>query len=345
MGKLLSIVVPVYNGASKFLMNTLEYLENQDYSPMELILVDDGSQDNSLSLMKNFACKSKHSVKVIHQENAGVCVARNRGFIASKGEYIAFFDGDDIFSPNCCSKLVEAMKRHQADMVFCGYDFADHEGKIFKKYTEKYRYPNGEFERGLDVLSEYLLGRVDLWGGAVLYRRSFLEQNNISYTEGCHCAEDNEVFVKSLAVAKKVAVVKESLVAWRKHASSTTSSSDIVKFYSNLHELTAYLRCRAFMKRVGKQNTKAYELLTKLIIPSAYTNYLQKILVDKGEEYLKKLIENRSFKEQLKESCTGVLLHRRPDLFFKLFLAVSFPDLYVRLAIFRQISKARSKKK
>jgi glycosyltransferase involved in cell wall biosynthesis len=77
--RVLSLVVPVYN-ASSFLQKTLHSLEDQDYAPIELILVDDGSQDESLDIMREFAKQSKCIVKVLSQKNMGVSVARNRGF-------------------------------------------------------------------------------------------------------------------------------------------------------------------------------------------------------------------------------------------------------------------------
>lgn len=340
---LISVVVPVYNGVSKFLSQTLNFLENQDYSPMEYIFVDDGSEDDSLRLLEDFASKSKHMVKIISQENSGVCVARNKGFHASRGEYIAFCDQDDIFGPAWSRSLVEAIDKHQADMAFCGHDFADSSGKVFRCYTDKFCYPNEDYAKGEDILVDYMLGKTPLWGGSVLYRRSFLEENNISYTPGCLCAEDNEVFVKSLAMARKVAIVKESLVIWRKHQSSTTSSNEVVKLYSNLHELTAYLRCLAFMRRKGKQNTMAFQVLSNLIIPSAYGNYVEKILIANGIKDFERVIRNRAFKARIKKNFKWLFLKERPDLFFKLCFAVFAPGIYASITLARKQSKEKKK--
>jgi glycosyltransferase involved in cell wall biosynthesis len=340
---LISVVVPVYNGVSKFLSQTLNFLENQDYSPMEYIFVDDGSEDDSLRLLEDFASKSKHMVKIISQENSGVCVARNKGFHASRGEYIAFCDQDDIFSPAWSRSLVEAIDKHQADMAFCGHDFADSSGKVFRCYTDKFCYPNEDYAKGEDILVDYMFGKTPLWGGSVLYRRSFLEENNISYTPGCLCAEDNEVFVKSLAMARKVAIVKESLAIWRRHQFATSFSNEGYKLYSNLHELASYLRCLAFMKRKGKQNTMAFQVLSNLILPSAYVNYVEKILIGNGIKEFERVIRNRAFKERIKKNFKWLFLKKRPDLFFKLCLAVFSPGVYASITLARKQSKEKKK--
>jgi len=341
MKSLLSIVVPVYNGANKFLAQTLNFLENQDYSLIEYVFVDDGSKDGSLRLLENFASNSKHLVKIISQENSGVCVARNRGFFTSQGEYITFWDQDDIFNPGWSRTLVEAIDKYEADMAFCGHDFADASGKIFCRYTDKFYYPKENYAKGEDILVDYMLGKTSLWGGSILYRKSFLKENSILYTPGCLCAEDNEVFVKSLAVARKVAVVRDSLAIWRRHPGSTTFSSELFKLYSNLHELTAYLRCRAFMERKGKQNTRASRVLSKLIIPSAYANYIERILIADGIKGFERIIRNSAFKEKIKKNLNWFFLRKRPDLFIKLFLAMFAPSIYVPITLARKQRKEK----
>ncbi|WP_342449336.1 glycosyltransferase family 2 protein [Acetomicrobium sp. S15 = DSM 107314] len=321
---LLSLVVPVYN-ASSFLQKTLHSLEDQDYAPIELILVDDGSQDESLDIMREFAKQSKCIVKVLSQKNMGVSVARNRGLLMAEGEYVAFCDNDDLFARDCFSKLVSALEEFNADMAFCGHDLIDVNDKTVRKYDEKFVYPKKNPESGEEVLTQYPLGKISIWGGAVLYRRAYLLENGIFYTQNCYCAEDNEVFVKALGLARRVACVRQSLSFWRRHPFSASYSSELFKTYSNLHELAAYLRCRAFLENNGKQNTRAYKILSSLIIPAAYAGYLQKLLLAKGDDYFKKLIRKESLKRQLRKGNNITLLSRRPDQYFKLLLAMHFP--------------------
>lgn len=84
MSGLLSLIIPVHNG-TRYLQGTLDSLENQNYEPIELILADDGSTDDTLSIIRSFAGKSRYAVKVISQANAGVSAARNRAFLRQMG--------------------------------------------------------------------------------------------------------------------------------------------------------------------------------------------------------------------------------------------------------------------
>ena len=99
-----SVIVPVFN-ASKYISKTLDSIISQDFDGFEIIVVDDGSTDNSLEIIKKTLddCEIPHNV--IHQENAGVSVARNVGIDASNGDYLVFVDADDYVSQNHLSSL------------------------------------------------------------------------------------------------------------------------------------------------------------------------------------------------------------------------------------------------
>ena len=110
---LVSIVIPAYN-ASKNIEETLTSLFNQDYPNIEVIVVDDGSQDNTAVIAKKF------DIIYIHQENQGKPTAMNVGFSAAKGEYIASIDSDDLWSPEKISKQMDAFNTNaELEIVFC----------------------------------------------------------------------------------------------------------------------------------------------------------------------------------------------------------------------------------
>ena len=94
----ISIIIPIYNG-EKFIEKCIKSIKNQTFKDFEIILVNDGSSDNSGQICDELA-KNDNRIKVIHQENLGVSEARNRGIIASKGEYICFIDCDDYIKVN-----------------------------------------------------------------------------------------------------------------------------------------------------------------------------------------------------------------------------------------------------
>lgn len=103
----ISIVVPVY-GVEQYLEECVDSLINQTFKDIEIILVDDGSPDNCGSICDAFATRYPQ-IRVIHQENSGLSVARNIGIDSSSGEYICFVDSDDMVAPDYCQRLYELL--------------------------------------------------------------------------------------------------------------------------------------------------------------------------------------------------------------------------------------------
>ena len=108
-----SIIVPVYN-AEKYLQECIDSLINQTKKDIEIILVNDGSTDGSRNIIER-NCKKYDNITFIDQENKGVCVARNKGIEAAKGEYIGWLDSDDMLKPQAIERLYKTMKEKNAD--------------------------------------------------------------------------------------------------------------------------------------------------------------------------------------------------------------------------------------
>jgi len=115
---LVSVVVPVYNGA-QYLEKTVASILSQDYQSIELILVDDGSSDNSVELIKTLVLKDSR-IKPFYNENGGVACARNFGITQAQGEFIAFCDQDDLWLPTKISKQIPLFDNANVGLVYCG---------------------------------------------------------------------------------------------------------------------------------------------------------------------------------------------------------------------------------
>lgn len=123
--KKISIVVPVYN-MEKHLRCCLDSLINQTYSSVEIIVVDDGSQDESPIICDEYANKYEN-VKVIHKTNGGVSSARNEGINIAKGHYISFVDSDDYIHPMMIEKLLNEMTETHSDISVCQFKYVNEE--------------------------------------------------------------------------------------------------------------------------------------------------------------------------------------------------------------------------
>ena len=118
MEKKVSLIVPVYNG-ERYLKNCVDSILDQTLGEIEILLVDDGSADRTPQLCDAYAAADER-VRVIHQENQGLGMARNAGLDAAEGIYVAFVDSDDYISKDMCESMYQAAERHQADMVLAG---------------------------------------------------------------------------------------------------------------------------------------------------------------------------------------------------------------------------------
>lgn len=130
MNELISVVVPVYN-AEKFLDRCMESILGQTYSELEIILVNDGSTDNSGSLCEGYAEKDNR-VRVIHKENGGSSSARNRGIEAASGAYIGFVDSDDYLEPSMYQLLIKVLQDEKAVMAQVMSSDFDEAGNLIK---------------------------------------------------------------------------------------------------------------------------------------------------------------------------------------------------------------------
>ena len=116
----LTVIVPVYN-SSKYLKKCIESILEQTYVNTEIILVNDGSTDNSIDICKEFK-QIDNRIIVIDKENGGVASARNAGLEVATGSYVAFVDSDDYVEKDMYETMIEALNNNNADIVECGFN-------------------------------------------------------------------------------------------------------------------------------------------------------------------------------------------------------------------------------
>lgn len=251
-----SVIMPVYN-AEYYLPDTLQSLARQTGRCFELIAVDDTSTDRSSELIAAFAMEHPDiPVQLIRNEkNVGDCSARNIGLQHARGAYISLIDADDLYDAAYVELLLARILETKADFVFCGYDkLYDSNGKTVP-YEEFKSYPPSS--RKSVVLHCYLLGRTHIAHWAAMYRKTFLDQNQLRYTDGWHVAGDTEFVCKALLACKTVAFLEKSLYLYRiRPGSITTNTPDATAFGS----YGAYLRV---LHSIRNPFLKLFFLITK----------------------------------------------------------------------------------
>ena len=213
----ISIVVPIYNG-EKNLHNCLESIISQSFYDWEMILVDDGSKDNSYSICQSYANRDKR-IKVIAQENAGVSAARNVGLQNSSGEYIVFVDSDDSLQGDALKEMLDIMKKSGADIVICGYKYISKNRVVYK--CAKRESILGSKEIGDFIQRDYLEWLVAApWGK--LYRKSILPQSG--FDETISLGEDLKFNVQCFCNSEHIEILDVALYMYNDTSNSLTKT-------------------------------------------------------------------------------------------------------------------------
>ena len=207
--KSVSVVIPNYN-RSQLVTETIANMLNQSLPPHEVIVVDDGSTDNSVQAIRSFGSR----VTLIQQENHGPGAARNAGLAIATGEYIQFMDSDDLTSLNKIELQAQALEKTNADMAYSPwakvYIEQQHTIQFQDHVLQKKPLPNS-----LSILEWFLSG----WSivlQACLFRRSFLMKTD-PFSPDLLGFEDTEYMVRLFAVSPKVTFVPECLTLYRLH--------------------------------------------------------------------------------------------------------------------------------
>jgi len=172
----ISIIVPVYN-SEQYLSRCLNSLINQTFDDIEVICINDGSADNSLQILNEYAKKDKR-IKVFSQENAGPAKARNVGLENASGEYIMFCDTDDWYENNMCEKMFHAIATNDVDCVMCHTNFTWEDQLDYRKISDTYYNPVME---GIIKDDLYKIN-VLLWNK--IFKKSLIEQYHITFPTG-----------------------------------------------------------------------------------------------------------------------------------------------------------------
>ena len=203
--KLISIIVPVYN-AEKTIKKCIDSILSQTYKKFELILVNDGSTDNSLNILREYETLNERII-IISQENSGVSVTRNKGINIAKGDYIVFVDSDDYIVENGLEILVNEIELNdKLDLVISGfYSIKNSTNRYLNAILENKIFNNLDF-----LLNEKLFKFISTPWGKV-YKTEIIKNNNIQFDKNLSLGEDTIFVLEYLKYIRNVEFINESL--------------------------------------------------------------------------------------------------------------------------------------
>lgn len=223
---LVSVIIPVYN-AEKYLLDCLESISNQTYKTLEVICVNDGSTDRSLEICKAYAKKDKRVI-VLDQENTGQAIARNNGFLTSKGDYICFVDSDDLVSKNYVAFLLEGIKKDNTSIsvallqTFTNDDALELEDSIFRTHLETNLIGLFAQKYMMRKMPDFVMQSIT----SKLFARSILEGLDFSPLKS-NILEDNIILTQIMRKVKddRISIVECPLYYYRLHSESTMQNA------------------------------------------------------------------------------------------------------------------------
>ena len=293
--KQLSVIIPIYN-VEKYICECLEsvYRQGLDEKSFEVILINDGTKDNSMGVIKELI-DSHSNIIIIEQMNKGLSVARNNGMAKATGKYILMLDSDDILIDNRLKPLLEKALATQVDMIITDFlQMNDEEIKAIKRQGMVNYHIENEFIANYTTGPELLKSELCRFYWRNIYRRDFLVSNNISFIPGIYSQDvpfTNECFLK----AQKCIRTSWQFIIYR-HGHNSVSSSFPIRRAKNMctsrakvWELTKMEGLTPEIRR--KQESVAFSMFCYLISATTY-GHLKKAEMFEVVDFLKEQIKH-----------------------------------------------------
>lgn len=319
-----SVVIPVYN-VEDYLGECLDSICNQTLRDIEIICINDGSKDNSLQILNNYA-KKDDRITVIDQENGGHAVATNRGMDCAKGKYLFLMDSDDKLKLDALEKTYNVAEEKNVDFVlFQAINYDDEKDEFYE--AENYSMNAVAHHVGDSVFSFDDLGGLALQIAVTpwtkLYNREFVVNSKVRFPEGL-IFEDNIFFWEILLNAKRVYFLKEPLFYRRWYESSSTMAGDlrftdsiaintmIIDVFEKYGKLDELFKLRLYNRKIsltflrfmqikGEFKEIYFEELkknfTNWVVDDDFYNYLEKVLIGRNKFILDSVLQARNAEE------------------------------------------------
>lgn len=232
---LVSVIIPVYN-ARESLKRCVDSARKQTHSNLEILLVDDGSTDDSLELCLEYEAQDER-IRVIHQENRGVASARNAALKQARGHYIQFIDSDDHVREEWTETLLKAVQKHHADLGVCSYYEVTEQGTAKTRFDFDGTYGRSEYlEKMMGDPTDYYYGV--LWNK--MYRRSIIQKHSLQFEEKQQLGEDFIFNLQYLVFTEQLTMCEAPLYYYvrlnqdslaRSHQSTEESVDNRIELY------------------------------------------------------------------------------------------------------------------
>lgn len=298
MKELISIIIPAYN-VEKYIEQCLNSVLNQTYENLEIIVLNDGSTDNTKQIIDSFADRD-YRLKIIHKENTGVSDTRNIGLEIAKGDYIGFVDSDDEIKPEMYQTLLSDITNNEADIAHCGFEL------ITKTSTKVFNGTNEiHIQSQKKAITSLLKGDIfepSIWNK--LYKKHVLK--NLKFDKEIKFNEDLLFNVEAFKQSQKIVFHDVPLYKYKYNENSASRNTNIYTIQQSVLKVTEIL------------NEKLSDLNIEEIRSQFYVNKLISIYRALYDTHQSKTVLGNDVRKLLKESTNKYLDFRTLYLKFSL---------------------------
>lgn len=277
---LVSVIVPVFN-AELYISQCIKSILAQVYKNIEVIIIDDGSFDQSREILDNFALSDKR-IRVIHKHNEGVSKTRNIGIAIAKGEYVTFVDADDTLNRNAIKIMVSLIEGWNADVVRTNYiSFRSGIKKQRSIQLAEKLYENDEI---IDLIKKVIMGEIQGYTWLLLIRIDILRKYNIYFDNSISMMEDTKFYVNLFNVCRSIYL--SDTVTYNYMINTTSASRSIHNYRRNANDiivLNNYFKSQ-FSKKISNLDAQldadhAVFMTSQIAIAVEYPNHAYKLAI------------------------------------------------------------------
>lgn len=269
----ISVIIPVYN-AENYLHRCLNSIIKQTYEKLEILIINDGSTDGSSKICDEYASQYPEIVRVFHQKNMGVSVARNVGIENSIGEFISFVDADDWIAIDMLEKLHSAIEKNNVNISICGYFEVNSANIVAKK----------AFMRDVKTMGDILFQNAPAFSWGKLFRSSL--KDFMIYPKGVEMGEDTAMLLPLYSHAQNFIYIDEPLYYYFQNSNSATHT------INNPNKMISYLEgCHIAMKNANEKYVDAIAFTIADRIISNENWFLKSCLADAIEYVSKNMMQ------------------------------------------------------
>jgi len=268
----ISVVIPIYN-CEKHIHRCLKSLNSQDFEgKFEVILVDDGSTDNTINSCNKIISDMNIPCKLINQPNLGASAARNTGIREAKGKYLIFVDGDDTLEQGALRILYQLATVNQVDMAYGCFRKVNERGKLLwmHKLDKKYYGKRSSYE----LIEAILMGKILLRLGTFIIPKTYLLNNDIYFYEGCRYGEDTEFIIKCLLNVTQVFGTGALIYNYFENTGSLMNKVGLERF----EFVEGLRRLGTQLSEVKNKNRVLLDLLFQFFIPYGILFHIDALL-------------------------------------------------------------------